>query len=431
MDARCSIQPLKGGKKSFRLLGFPAGIGLIVALAFALAGSAGAGTARIAVAPSNTSPPTIAGTVQQGQTVTADKGTWSGTDPITYTYEWLRCHSSGDRCSTLSGVTGTTYLLGSQDVNHTLRVAVTAKNADGVSSVTSLATEAAKASTTVEPTNTALPVITGTVQEGQTLTASTGTWSGATPITYSYSWSACDMSGGRCSNIGAANNATYTVQKQDIDNTLRVVVTAKNTAGSNSATSAQTAAVKAIAIPAAVSLSLSTSTVVFKNPLTLSGTISSKQAGESVQIQQQRFGFADASFSPLATVTTTTDGAWTLITRPTVHTSYQANWNDAASLTRTVGVHPLVTFHVIVGNRFSTKVVASHSFATRIVQFQRRSSQGQWVTLKRVHLNATSNATFPATLPKGTSSLRIAFSINQAGPGYLGGMSRTIVYHRG
>jgi hypothetical protein len=60
---------------------------------------------------------------------------------------------------------------------------------------------------------------------------------------------------------------------------------------------------------------------------------------------------------------------------------------------------------VIVGNLFSTKVVAARSFATRIVQFQRRSSQGQWVTLKRLQLNATSSAIFRATLPKGTSSV--------------------------
>jgi len=53
-----------------------------------------------------------------------------------------------------------------------------------------------------------------------------------------------------------------------------------------------------------------------------------------------------------------------------------------------------------------------------------------WVTLKKRHLSSTSTAVFRATLPRGPSSLRIAISINQAGAGYLGGISRTIVYHR-
>ena len=136
-------------------------------------------------------------------------------------------------------------MLQSQDVNHTLRVAVTAKNADGASSVTSVATVVAKSVTTAEPTETALPVISGRVQEDQTLTASTGAWNGTSPITYTYSWRVCDTNGGSCSNIGNANHTTYTVQNADINKTLRVVVAARNVAGSNSATSAQTVAVKA------------------------------------------------------------------------------------------------------------------------------------------------------------------------------------------
>ena len=90
---------------------------------------------------------------------------------------------------------------------------------------------------------------------------------------------------------------------------------------------------------------------------------------------------------------------------------------------------PLVTFHAITGKRFSSKVLAGRSFAGKTIQLQRRSSLGQWVIIKRVRLGSTSSAIFRATLPKGTSSLRIAFSVNQAGAGYLGGISRTIVYH--
>jgi hypothetical protein len=398
-------------------------------------GSALAAAVRTAAAPTSSSPPTITGTVQQGQTLTADKGAWTGTEPVAYTYEWQRCDSGGGACAIIKSATATTYVLQKQDVNHALRVVATGKNAEGTISATSAATTVVTATanpaTNTKPANTTLPTISGTVQEGQTLTATTGNWTGTTPITFTYGWQRCDSGGGHCANIGGANHATYTLQKQDVGKSLGVVVTAKNAAGTTSATSALTVAGTGAGVTAAVTLTLSTSAVVFHNPVTLSGTISSKQGGQSVSIKAQRFGFADAKLAPVATVTTDSAGSWSYSARPTVQTGYQAQWNGATSATRTVGVHPLVTFHAITGNRFSTTVVAGHSFATKLVQFQRRSSQGQWVTLKRMHLNSNSSVIFRAKLPNGTSSLRIAFSINQAGPGYLGGMSRTIVYHRG
>ena len=52
------------------------------------------------------------------------------------------------------------------------------------------------------------------------------------------------------------------------------------------------------------------------------------------------------------------------------------------------------------------------------------------MTLKRLPLNTSSAAIFRAALPQGASTLRIAISVNQAGAGYLGGTSRTILYQR-
>jgi hypothetical protein len=71
------------------------------------------------------------------------------------------------------------------------------------------------------------------------------------------------------------------------------------------------------------------------------------------------------------------------------------------------------------------RVVGNHSFAGRLVQLQRWNGS-RWVTKRRPRLGSSSRAEFRATLPKGRSTLRAAFSINQAGAGYLGATSNVL-----
>jgi hypothetical protein len=98
--------------------------------------------------PVNTSPPIISGTPQDGQTLTASTGSWSGTQPITYGYQWQRCDSGGANCVAIAGATGPTYLATSVDVGRTLRVVVTATNSAGSASATSAATTVVQATST-------------------------------------------------------------------------------------------------------------------------------------------------------------------------------------------------------------------------------------------------------------------------------------------
>lgn len=86
------------------------------------------------------------------------------------------------------------------------------------------------------PVNTALPVITGSPVEGQTLHATTGSWTGYPPPTYAYQW----KSG--ASNVGT-NSANYVIQNSDGGAVITVVVTATNGSGTASATSTATSAV--------------------------------------------------------------------------------------------------------------------------------------------------------------------------------------------
>ena len=97
------------------------------------AGTGGSTTTSPTVtAPVNSATPTITGTAQQGQTLTASTGTWSGSP--TYAYQWLRAGNA------ISGATANTYILTGADVGSVILVRVTATNSAGSPSSTSAAT---------------------------------------------------------------------------------------------------------------------------------------------------------------------------------------------------------------------------------------------------------------------------------------------------
>ncbi len=93
-------------------------------------------------------------------------------------------------------------------------------------------------------------MIDGGVEQGQTLTTSTGTWSG-NPTTFTYQWQRCNSGGAGCTDIEAATAQVHLLVANDVGWTLRVVVTAANSDGQATATSRQTVVVNA---PAVVSL---------------------------------------------------------------------------------------------------------------------------------------------------------------------------------
>jgi hypothetical protein len=200
-------------------------------------------TAPLPSPPTSTAFPVISGVAQEGQTLTTTTGSWSGS-PTSYTYAWEDCNSSGNNCSGISGATQSSYTLSAGDVGDTVRVVVTAANAGGTGSQASAQTAVVIAPLLSAPTNTALPAISGVAQQGQTLTTTTGSWSGS-PTGYTYAWEDCNSLGNNCSGISGATQSSYALSAGDVGDTVRVVVSAANAGGTTSQTSVQTAVVAA------------------------------------------------------------------------------------------------------------------------------------------------------------------------------------------
>jgi len=189
---------------------------------------------------------------------------------------------------------------------------------------------------------------------------------------------------------------------------------------------AVTGVVRVAGAPPALTFATSFPQIIYGNAVTLSGQINSRQAGEQVVLTHQPYG--QPSPIVLATVVTGTDGTFSYLTRPRILTTYQATWKTGRSLVVATAVKPAISFGR--NNGFVTRVFAGRSMARKQVQLQRLSRFGQWVTIKRVSLDLNSRARFRAELPFGVSRLRIAMSVNQAGVGYLGALSREITFRR-
>lgn len=177
-------------------------------------------------APANTAAPEIQGTPRPGSLVIVSVGEWENMPAPVFTYQWK-----------VAGVnvldeTKERYRILEADAGKAITVAVTATNDGGATSVTSAVVTAWAA-----PTNSVAPAITGTAKVGETLTASTGTWTGAPAPDYTYTWAANSVV------IEGEAGSTYVPVTGDLTKTITVTVTATNVMGVESKTSAATAAV--------------------------------------------------------------------------------------------------------------------------------------------------------------------------------------------
>ena len=92
-----------------------------------------------AAAPVNDVAPSLTGVATQSHVLSGFAGAWNASPPPSIGLQWSRCNASGGSCTAISGQTTATYITAAADVGSTIRLAVTASNATGKSSLYSAA----------------------------------------------------------------------------------------------------------------------------------------------------------------------------------------------------------------------------------------------------------------------------------------------------
>jgi hypothetical protein len=192
------------------------------------------------VGPAMTAAPTVLGAVAVGKRVTGLSGTWAGSGPITYRFQWYRCNAAGAHCLSVHGATSPTYALVVRDVGKTVGMTVRATDSTGTAAAySSLIGPVAAARPLLE--STVQPAISGPPVEGKSVEVSTGTWS-PTPTKVTYTWERCNSNGRVCAAIPNATGNSYKLAAADVGHALVVLVQATFGATTQNTLSAATPA---------------------------------------------------------------------------------------------------------------------------------------------------------------------------------------------
>ena len=113
-------------------------LGLVAVLV--ATGVAYAAVSAVTDRPTAKALPSISGAARQGDTLTAQEGTWERGDGLTYSYQWQRCDAAGASCANIASAASKAYVAQAADVGRTLRVEVAATDSDGSSQAVSAVT---------------------------------------------------------------------------------------------------------------------------------------------------------------------------------------------------------------------------------------------------------------------------------------------------
>jgi hypothetical protein len=181
--------------------------------------------------------------------------------------------------------------------------------------------------------------------------------------------------------------------------------------------------------PPQISLVASAPVVKYGSPVTLSGAVSTKKAGVTVTLVQLPFG--QTTKQVIATLQTTTNGAFSYTVTPQVNTTYQAQWPGKSDSSVTVQVQPMIKLpFVSKTGYFHFYVTAGTSFAGKTVFLQRYTLARTWVNIRSLALGQKSGRLISvrfvkSLVPRGRWSIRVFMPATEMGGGYLDGWSGT------
>jgi plastocyanin len=180
--------------------------------------------------------------------------------------------------------------------------------------------------------------------------------------------------------------------------------------------------------PPQVTLATSAPVVKFGGQVTLTGAINSKRSGQTVTIVQLPYG--QTTKQVIATLQTTTDGAFSFGVSPQLNTTYQAQWKGAESSV-IVQVQPTISLPFIsASGYFHSYVTAGQSFAGKFVYLQRFTLARTWINVRKLQLGQQSGRIMRLTfvrsvIPRGRWSIRIYMPAIEMPAGYIDAWSPT------
>lgn len=185
--------------------------------------------------------------------------------------------------------------------------------------------------------------------------------------------------------------------------------------------------------PDSLTMSAKPLLLIYGGKVAGAGTVSTAKAGETVDVQALACG-ATAT-QKVATVVTTTGGAYSFSVAPLKNTIYTTQLRKATSPSSSVRVRPLMKLTRVAAHRYSLRVTGGDSFAGKYVGLQRYNGvTKRWVAVKIFPLKASKAGIAPAVVSVAAfrstvkTGLRIRTTMAQAQVGtcYAAGLSNTI-----
>jgi plastocyanin len=181
-------------------------------------------------------------------------------------------------------------------------------------------------------------------------------------------------------------------------------------------------------LPPQVTLVTSAPVVKFGVQVTLSGTVNNNRSGQTLTIAQLPAG--QTTKQVIATLQTTTNGAFSFAVTPQLNTTYQAQWRGAESSV-IVQVQPMIKLPFVSRTGyFHFYVTAGQSFAGRFVYLQRYTLARTWINVRKLQLGQQSGRIMGlrfvrSVIPRGRWSIRIYMPATEMPAGYIDSWSGT------